>query len=47
MLNVEMEDGWESEEEKDPEEVEKELIEEKTLSKKERQRLYHLKVRFV
>lgn len=44
MLNVEMDDGWESdEEEKEEESVE----EEKTLSKKERQRLYHLKVGFV
>ena len=51
MLNVEMDDGWNSEEE---EEEEKEEVEEKEepkeeepkvpLSKKERQKLYHLKV---
>lgn len=51
MLNVEMDDGWNSD---DEEEEEKEEVEEKEepkeeepkvpLSKKERQKLYHLKV---
>ena len=53
MLNVEMDDGWnsdeEEEEEKGEEEVEeKEEVKEEEprvpLSKKERQKLYHLKV---
>ena len=53
MLNVEMDDGWnsddEEEEEKKKEEVEeKEEVKEEEpkvpLSKKERQKLYHLKV---
>lgn len=53
MLNVEMDDGWNSEEEEE-EEKKKEEVEEKEevkeeepkvpLSKKERQKLYHLKV---
>ena len=52
MLNVEMDDGWNSDEEE--EEEKKEEVEEKEevteeeprvpLSKKERQKLYHLKV---
>ena len=52
MLNVEMDDGWNSDEEE--EEAKKEEVEEKEevkeeeprvpLSKKERQKLYHLKV---
>ena len=53
MLNAEMDDGWESsdeEEDKEEEKKEEEKEEEKedkpdkTLSKKERQRLYHLEV---
>lgn len=53
MLNVEMDDGWNSDEEEE-EEKKKEEVEEKEepkeeepkvpLSKKERQKLYHLKV---
>ena len=35
MLNVEMDDGWNSDEEEEPK---------VPLSKKERQKLYHLKV---
>lgn len=56
MLNVEMDDGWNSDEEeeeeekkeeKEGEEKEEEVKEEEPkvpLSKKERQKLYHLKV---
>ena len=52
MLNVEMDDGWnsddEEEEEKKEEVEEKEEVKEEEpnvpLSKKERQKLYHLKV---
>ena len=53
MLNVEMDDGWNSDEEEEEKEEEKEEVEEKEeeeeepkvpLSKKERQKLYHLKV---
>lgn len=52
MLNVEMDDGWnsdeEEEEEKKKEGEEKEEVKEEEpkvpLSKKERQKLYHLKV---
>ena len=53
MLNVEMDDGWNSDAEED-EEKKQEAVEEKEevqeeepkvpLSKKERQKLYHLKV---
>ena len=46
MLNVEMDDGWNSEKE-EVEEKEEEVKEEEPkvpLSKKERQKLYHLKV---
>lgn len=49
MLNVEMDDGWNSDEEEEEKEVKEVKEEEKEpeapLSKKERQRLYHLKVR--
>ena len=54
MLNVEMDDGWNSDEEEEEkeekeegEEKEEEVKEEEPkvpLSKKERQKLYHLKV---
>ena len=55
MLNVEMDDGWNSDEEEEEKEEEKEEEEEEkkeekeeepkvSLSKKERQKLYHLKV---
>ena len=53
MLNVEMDDGWNSDEEEEAEEKkkegeEKEEVKEEEpkvpLSKKERQKLYHLKV---
>ena len=52
MLNVEMDDGWnsddeEEEEKEEGEEKEEEVKEEEPkvpLSKKERQKLYHLKV---
>lgn len=49
MLNVEMDDGWNSDEEEEEEKEEKEEEKEEEvpavpLSKKERQKLYHLKV---
>lgn len=54
MLNVEMDDGWNSDEEEEEEKKKEEEVEEKEevkeeepkvpLSKKERQKLYHLKV---
>ena len=53
MLNVEMDDGWNSEEEEEEEKGEEEVEEKEEpkeeepkvpLSKKERQKLYHLKV---
>ena len=51
MLNVEMDDGWNSDEVEEEKEVEEKEVEEKEeeepkvpLSKKERQKLYHLKV---
>ena len=43
MLNVEMDDGWNSDEEEE-EEKKKEEEPKVPLSKKERQKLYHLKV---
>lgn len=53
MLNVEMDDGWNSDEEEEEEKGEEEVEEKEEpkeeepkvpLSKKERQKLYHLKV---
>ena len=50
MLNVEMDDGWNSDEEEEKKEEEKKEEEKEEeapavpLSKKERQKLYHLKV---
>ena len=50
MLNVEMDDGWNSDEEEKEEEVgeeegsEDEKEPEVTLSRKDRKKLYHLKV---
>ena len=43
MLNVEEKDGWEGSEEEEEEEEEVK-VEEKPMTKKERQRLYHQKV---
>lgn len=49
MLNVEMDDGWNSDEEETGEEEGSEEEEEKepevALSRKDRKKLYHLKVR--
>ena len=53
MLNVEMDDGWNSDDEEEEEKGEEEVEEKEEpkeeepkvpLSKKERQKLYHLKV---
>lgn len=53
MLNVEMDDGWNSDEEEEEEKKKKEVEEKEEvkeeepkvpLNKKERQKLYHLKV---